>query len=94
MTALRTLGITSLEDRGKSKKVTYRQFGLFFVSMVFSIYYPGLGFLVYIPFERYFGAWSRRALVCLIIIQVFQTLTAIGTAYFPIISAIGPPTLV
>lgn len=94
MTAPRTREITNVERRSHAKYKNYWQFGLFFVSIALSFFYPGLGFLIYVTFEKYFGVWSKRALVCLIIIQVFQVLSAIATMYFPISSTITPPTLV
>lgn len=69
----------------KSKIVTLL---IAFTAIGGSLYFPGLGFLVYLALQKYLTARSKLVLVILAVIEVFQFLTAMGSFYGPVVSHI------
>jgi glycopeptide antibiotics resistance protein len=56
-----------------------------------SIFFPGLGFLIYIAAAKVLGSNKKVLFVILTIIELSQLLTALGTNFGPLVSHVGPP---
>ena len=60
------------------------------LALASSIYFPGAGFLVFLPLQSRLGRYRKFTLYTLVFLEVAYLLTAIGTSYGPLISHVGP----
>ncbi len=55
-----------------------------------SIYFPGAGFLVFLPAQSRLGKYKKFTIYTLVFLEVVYLVTALGTTYGPLMSNVGP----
>jgi hypothetical protein len=60
------------------------------LALASSIYFPGAGFLVFLPLQSRLGKYRKFTLYTLVLLEVVHLVTALGTIYGPLISHVGP----
>ena len=60
------------------------------VTVAASIYFPGAGFLVFLPMQSRLAKYKKFTLYTLVFLEIVYLVTALGTTYGQLTSNVGP----
>ena len=69
-------------------------FAIAIAAVAGSIFFPGVGLVIYVFLQKHLGRFRRATLITLIVIESSQVVAALGTLYGPVIGHVSEAVLV